>query len=139
MYPSKVNKWDTRMSYKATIICISRNPVAETRYNGCLPNSSLKADVTSGITPNPSAYMLNPKVAWNSVQPRSRIIEGNPILYEVALAAKGAHQHRLGCNYQNLYLPTKTVKVDAITVMVHFLALEKFIGFLGSFSSKVTC
>lgn len=59
----------------------------DTRYRGSLPNSSLSEEVTNGGSPNPNAYMLKPSVAWKAEQLRSWIIEGEPILYDVALAA----------------------------------------------------
>ena len=67
--------------YNAIMRYMSKNPSPETMYKGCRPNSLLKDTITRGTKPKPSRYTLKPMVAWKSVQCKSRIINGNPILY----------------------------------------------------------
>ena len=66
---------------------VSANPIAEYRYRGKRPISSLKEVVTRGTTAKPSVYNESPIVAWKDVQFRSRILEENPRLYVEAAAA----------------------------------------------------
>ena len=91
------------ITYKAMPRCISMKIRAEMRYKGWRPNSSLKAAVASGMTPNPSGYTLRPIVAWNIVHklPISSgsamdICEHLPVLKsQVHINCTGGKQHKV--------------------------------------------
>lgn len=103
---------------KTPIRCMSAKPSAETMYNGCLPNSSLKLPVTRGVTAKPNVYMDSPTVASNCEQLRSGTMPSKSMLYVAAFAAERA------------------VKSIAHKVIVHFRCDVKSLGSRGSFFSN---
>lgn len=74
-------------SYRAIMTCMRRKITTDTQYNGCRPNSSLRAEVKSGVTPYAITYADNPTTACDSVHPMSLDIELYPMVYDVVAAA----------------------------------------------------
>jgi len=78
---SLFNQGNWTLTHNAIVKCSNICTTSEPIYRGRLPISSLKEVETRGKVPSPKAKTDSPIVAWNSVQFKSFIMEGMPMLY----------------------------------------------------------